>query len=429
MVGGPDTEGGKTKTMSGLTAPDDYTVKAVLDDTAGYWLTELSLWTAAIVDQKVIKAAGEDVWWTKPETAVGAGPFKMTARTPKASMSFEPVANWWGGSTGSLKKITVTIGEDQASEVKKFESGGYDLVGMANNAPGPDDIFRYKGDPTKSKLETIYPAARTTWVSFNMVAGPFATKTGLKPGDPTNTVGGPDAGKNGRTAFANALNRDQVVDVVCVHGATCSKAIGGGIAKGLKGYVGDGKDPGATFDAAKAKSTYAAWDPDGSKVKGLQYRFNTSATNKTIAENLQSQWKSNLGVNVELAPSDFPTLIKDRKNAKTILARGSWGADYDHPQDWYDNLWNCAQAGVGKGSQGQFYCNQAMDKLLTKANAQTIEKAVPDYQAAGQMMIDDMVQANLIYGTQTYFTNTYVKGAGFNSLYDFNWEGIKLLKH
>ena len=429
VEGGPEVEAGKAKTMKGLTAPDDYTVKAVLTDTAGFWLTELALWTAAVVDQKVVTAAGDDIWWTKPETAVGAGPFKMTARTPKANLEFQPVPNWWGGSTGALKKIVVTIGEDQASQVKKFESSGYDLVGMANAPPGPDDILRYKNDPTKAKLETIYPAARTNWVNFNMVNGPFAVRTGLKGGDPTNGAGGADAGKDGRTAFSQALNRDQLVDVVCVHGATCTKATGGAIAKGLKGYLGDGKDPGAKFDAAGAKALYQKWDADGSKVKGLKYAFNTSATNKAIAENLQSQWKGNLGVTVDLSPSDFPTLLNARKGLTIVLGRGSWGADYDHPQDWFDNLWTCAQAPVGKGTQSQGYCNPAMDKLVQRADAAPLDRALPDYQAAGQMVVDDIIQANLSYTTQTYFTQPYVKGAGFNSLYDFNWEGIQLLKH
>src|SRR5581483_4604561 len=169
VVGGPDTEARKTKTMSGLTAPDDYTIKAQLSAPAGFWLTELALWTADVVDQKVIEQSdGTDVdkqntWWTKPDTAAGTGPFKMTERTAKASMAFAPVSNWYGGSTGALKAIKVEIGVDNTSAVKKFESNGYDLVGMANNGPGPDDILRYKSDPTKQKELNIYPAARTTW--------------------------------------------------------------------------------------------------------------------------------------------------------------------------------------------------------------------------------------------------------------------------
>ena len=427
VVGGPDTEAGKAQTMSGLTAPDDYTIKAQLSDPAGFWLTELALWTASVVDQKVISAAGEDTWWTKPDTLVGSGPFKMTARSPKASMEFAPVSGWWGGSTGALKAIKVEIGVDQASAVKKFESGGYGLVGMANNPPSPDDILRYKSDPTKSKLLNIYPAARSTWLGFNFVKGPFAPKPGTTAGQPTSGLGS-DAGKDGRMAFNQAIDRDQLVDVACVKGATSSKATGGYIAKGLKGYLGDGQDNTAKFDAAAAKSTYQKWDPNGSLVKGLQLRYNTSATNTQLFSNVQSQIKSNLNINVELAPSDFPTLINDRKAKQSILFRDSWGADYDHPQDWFDNLWTCAQAPAGKGNSSG-YCNPAMDKIVAKADSEQITQAEADYKSAQKLMIGDVYGADLEYGTQSYVTQSYVKGAGFNSLYDFAWENIRILKH
>lgn len=411
VVGGPETEAGKSKAMSGLSKIDDYTIKAQLSDTAGFWLTELALWTADIVSQKAITAGGEDSWWQNPATAIGAGPFKMTARTAKASMTFEPVKNWWGGATGAITKVQVDIGVDQSSAVKKYESGGYDLVGMANNAPGPDDILRYKADPTKAKELTIFPAARTTWVGFNWASGPFAG----------------DAGKDGRVAFAQSIDRAALIDVACAKGATCTVATGGLISKGLKGYLGDGKDPNSTFNKDTAKATFTKWNT-GNKVNGLQYRYNTSAGNTRIAQNLQSQWKDNLGATVDLAASDFPTLIKDRNAKRAVIFRGSWGADYDHPQDWFDNLWTCAQAPVGKGgSEG--YCNKQMDATLSQANAKPIDQAIPLYQQAGQTLMTDAVDAVLFYSTQTYFTHTYVKGAGFNSLYDYSWTGIKLLKH
>jgi oligopeptide transport system substrate-binding protein len=428
VVGGTDVEAGKAPTMTGLTAPDDYTVKAQLTDPAGYWLTELALWTAAVVDQKVIQSAGEDIWWTKADTIIGSGPFKMTARTPKASMEFAPVSGWWGGSTGALKKIKVEVGVDQSSAVKKFESGGYSLVGMANNPPSPDDILRYKSDPTKQKLLNIYPGSRTTWLGFNFTKGPFAVKPGgVTPGQPTAGISG-DTGKDGRLAFSHAIDRDQMVDVTCVKGATCQKATGGFIAKGLHGYLGDNTDENIKFDAAAAKATYQKWDPDGSKVKGLQLRYNASATNTQLFSNVQSQLKSNLNINVELAPSDFPTLIKDRNAKNAILFRGSWGADYDHPQDWFANLFTCAAAGVGKGGN-EGYCNPAMDKILQKADAQQLDQAVPDYKNAQKMMVQDVVGGVLRYDTQSYVAQTYVKGSGFNGLYDYDWAGIRILKH
>jgi ABC-type oligopeptide transport system substrate-binding subunit len=298
---------------------------------------------------------------------------------------------------------------------------------MANNLPSPDDILRYKSDPIKKKLLNIYPGSRSTWMGFSFTKGPFAPKAGVTPGQQTGGLGG-DPNKDGRLAFSKAIDRDQMVDVTCVKGATCQKATGGVIAKGLHGYLGDNTDDTAKFDAAAAKAMYQKWDPDGSKVKGLQLRYNTSATNTQLWSNVQSQLKANLNVNVELAPSDFPTLIKDRNAKNVVLARGSWSADYDHPQDWFNNLFNCSQAAVGKGGQ-EGYCNPAMDKILQKADTEQLDQAVPEYKQAQKLMIQDVVTANLRYDTQSYLTQTYVKGAGYNGLYDYNWQGIRILKH
>ncbi len=427
--GSADVEAGTAKTITGLSMPDAYTLKAQLDSPAGYWLTQLAMPTASeVLDKKVIDAAGDEHWTEQASTYIGSGPFKMTARIPKQSMDFVPVKNWWGGDTGKLTAIHVDIGIDDVSRVKKFESGGYENVGIANNGPGPDDVLRYKNDPVKSKLLNVYNGARTTAFGFNFVTGPFASKPGATPGsDTTNSA---DPGLDGRRAFSMAIDRAQLADIACAHAITCQPAYGGPITKGFKGYLGDTGDPYAKFDATAAKALYQKWDPTGSKVKGLEYRYNTSGGNTKRAENLQAQWKQNLGVDVKLVPSDFPTLQRDRKKKTVIMGRESWGIDYDHPQDWFDNLFNCSQAKIGRGND-EAYCNPAMDAITTAANAKSINDpaTVADYVKAGQFLVNDVVWATIDYGTQSYMTQTYVKGMGYNGLYDFNWEGIRLLQH
>ncbi|OLB81633.1 MAG: hypothetical protein AUI14_02615, partial [Actinobacteria bacterium 13_2_20CM_2_71_6] len=315
IKGAADVESGAAKTISGLTAPDDYTLKAQLDSPAGFWLSQLAMPTEAmVVDQKVIEGTGDpdsEKWTQNPATYVGTGPFKMTQRVPNSVMEFEPVANWWGGSTGALKKIHVDIGVDDASQVKKFESGGYEIVGMANQAPAPDDVLRYKGDATKSKLLTMFPGARTTGVGFNFVSGPFADKPGATPGDPTST-GGDGPGLPARAAFSQAIDRAQLTDVACAKTITCFPATGGNITKGFKGYLGDNKDPYAKFDVNTAKANLQKAG-GATKFNGLTYRYNETGGNTKIAQNLQAQWKANLGVDIQLGASDFPTLEKDRK--------------------------------------------------------------------------------------------------------------------
>ena len=67
------------KMMSGMTAPDDHTLVIKLTSPWGVFNTELALAAAAqVVDSKVVNADDAN-WWATPATAVGTGPYKMTA--------------------------------------------------------------------------------------------------------------------------------------------------------------------------------------------------------------------------------------------------------------------------------------------------------------------------------------------------------------
>src|SRR5467141_1149011 len=405
-----DVAAGKAKTMPGLKKIDDYSFSAKLTAPAGYWYTEVALWTAWVVSEKAITAGGgDDKWFTDPKTFIGSGAFKMTARTPKQSLDFEPVANWYGGSTGALKKIHIEVVADQKAQVTKYESGNYSLIGYMNQSLTPEDVIRYNSSPQLKADLTLQPAARTTWIGFNLKTGPFA---------------GNDAGKAGRHAFSIAVNRDELVDIACSKGTACFKATGGIITKGLKGYLGDNTDPNTVFDAAKAKAEYEAWDPNHTKVKNLVYTYNSSAFNKAVCENLASQWQNNLGVTMQCTAQDRASFFSARTKCSYPIFRHSWGADYDHPQDWFDFL-----LVTGAGSSGSCYSNPEVDSLVKNANTKDLSQSLADYKKASQIVVDQVIAPELVYGIQQYLVHPYVKGAGGNALYDFRWSEIRILQH
>ena len=398
-------------TLSGMTAPDDYTLKVQLTEPAGFFLTEVAFFTAvtAVVSEKAVTTGGEDLWWTKPDTLIGTGPYKMSARTPKQSLEFVPVANWWGSPKPTLTKISVTVIADLSSAIAKYDQNGLDNVGfgdMNGNIP-PEDILRIKAGAKSSELKFI-PKTRTTWVGFNYAHGPFAGT----------------AGKDLRKAFSLAIDRSKLVDVACSHGITCAAATGGLISKGLKGYLGDNQDPLAKFDLATAKQLLASADPNKTKVRGLTYTYNTGAFNKAIAENLQSQWQDTLGVTVQLAATERATFFSRRTKQEYIVFRHSWQADYDHPQDWFDNLF-ITDAGNG----GTGYTNTQLDALVKAADVKKTEDALADYKKAAQLMIDDAQYAPLVYQVGVFLTKPYVKGPQPNAFNDPYWNELSILQH
>ncbi|HEY1456428.1 MAG TPA: peptide ABC transporter substrate-binding protein [Candidatus Dormibacteraeota bacterium] len=410
VAGYSEVASGTASRLSGLTAPDAYTLQVKLVRQAGYFLTEAGLWPFWLVDQKVVASAGEDAWSTKPETLVGSGPFRMTARVPDKSMDFAPVAGWYGGKTGALTGVHVEVISDPAAQAAQYEAGVFSLIGYGRQSLAPATAKRYLSDPKLASQLTLVPIGLTFWVGFNLKTGPFA---------------GTDAGRPGRHAFSAAIDRKVLVDAVCNEKTTCTAATGGLISKGLNGYLGDGVDSNARFDPTAAKAEYKAWDPTGSKVKGLTYTYDTDPFNKAVCTNLVQQWQKNLGVMVGCVEMDRKTFF-DQRNGQCAypMFRQSWAADYDHPQDWFDYLFV-----TGASSSGSCYSNPDLDKAVATADATPLSSAPNGYGTAGYLLIATSVFAPLVYGMQQYLVHPYVAGTGGNALYDDYWTTAKILQH
>jgi oligopeptide transport system substrate-binding protein len=423
VTGYDDVAAGKATQMSGLKKIDDYSFSATLSAPAANWFTEVALWTAWVVDQKVVLAAGkatDNAWASNPATAIGTGAFKMSAFTPKQSIDFVPVSNWYGGSTGSLTKVHIEIVADQKAQLTKYESNGYSLIGFANQSLTPEDVIRYHSDPQLSKQLTLQPAARTSWIGFNFCTGagaPAKTCTKASP------FAGDGNGKLLREAFSLAVDRDQLTDIACSKSTTCVKATGGVITKGLKGYLGDNTDPWAVFDKAKAQQLLQQAG-GAAAVSNLTYTYNATAINKAVCDNLASQWKANLNITVQCASTDTPSFFNARTKCSYPIFRHSWGADYDHPQDWFDFLFV-----TNAGSSGSCYSNPQLDSMAKDANAKPIDQSLDTYKAMNKILVDNTVTGNLFYGVQQYLVHPYVKGAGGNPLYDYYWSEIRILQH
>jgi len=412
-------------TLKGLTAPDASTVVVKLSSPAGWFLTAIALAgsTGWIVDQNAVKQ-DFDNWWANPATSIGTGPFKMTARVPKQSVDFEAVPNWWGSPKPTLTKVHLDVSvTDPSTAITKYEQGGYDVVGYGGYSSLPvADILRIQGTSNEKSQLVLHPKVRSYWVSFNMVH------------DAKRTAGGPFLLSDGqsahdlRMAFALAVDKTKLVSVVCQN-IVCTPATGGLIPPTLIGYMGDNQDPLAKFDAAKAKSLFTSADPTGSKTKGLVYTYDPeNALNKPTAEFLQSQWHDNLGVDVSIQPVSHSQFIKGRLKGQYALSRDGWQADYNHPQDWFDNLWGkfvgCPDSGCTTG-----YDTAAYDTLLTKADAEPLPAALADYKTLNQQLIDDVVYIPLYYSVGSFLIKPYVKGAGTNSFFDNYWNTIQIQSH
>jgi oligopeptide transport system substrate-binding protein len=392
--------------VAALSAPDQYTLVATLTAPAGYWLAKLGLPGAWVVDRKVIQAQGEEVWWTTPEGLVGTGPFKLTSRTPGQDMIFSAVRGWWGDRKPTLKRVEVDVVPNAADRWKGYSQGRYDILGFGTPRLGITDateVAELRSNPThRGELHT-WGYGRTDWVGFNLQSGPFS---------------GNDQGRALRLAFSQAVDRQQLAQATCGNGTICVPATGGLISKGLDGYLGDGSDPGSHFDPVSARATVKRLDPDGSLLRGLVYYFRAERFNQSVAENLSGQWLANLGVQVTIRGLDRQTFNTQRGYKRLTLFQGGWGADYNHPQDWFDAL-----SGLGTVTPADFQAQ------VTAADGQPLSSAMAAYMRLSRTVVDDPMLAALIYYVRAVILKPYVVGYGANALWEYQWTSIRILQH
>jgi ABC-type oligopeptide transport system substrate-binding subunit len=403
-------------TRLALSAPDPYTLVAHLSAPSGYWLAELGLAGAWLVDQKAITEGGEE-WWKNPKHLVGTGPFRLTEWRPNLELDFGAVSNWWGGSTGAIRRVELHVA-DTASQWTGYANGTYDLIGFGKpnlGFTGAAEIGALLADQSRRRQVHTWPYGSTTMVGFNLQSGPFS---------------GYQAGRDLRRAFSQAIDRNMLAQAVCRGGTICVPATGGLISKGLTGYLGDGEDPNARFDPVTAQATVERLDPDGSLLRGLVYYYRIPANDpaQAIAENLTAQWRSNLKVDVKTVGLDTATYFHNLFANKLTLFRRGWEADYDHPQDWFDNtlLFNSF---CGQPPCGTIYDRPGYRALIMSADKKPLVEALPDYVRAGRMLMDDAALAVLNYAVRATVIKPYVQGYGANALWETRWTSLEILQH
>jgi oligopeptide transport system substrate-binding protein len=411
--------------MTGLTAPDAETVQVKLASGCGWCLTAWTLegTVGAIVDQKVIDAPGVDPvnWWQTPSDLVGTGAYKITSYTPKQSIVFSAVPNWWGSPKPTLKTINIDIKDPSTAPttVDAFFQKGYDIIGYGGDSatiPLANILAVQANSREKPDLLT-QPKGRTTWAGFNIgypsTGGPF--------------LGYGAAATNLRLAFDLAVDKKGLATTVC-HNLICSAATGGLITSGLIGNYGPNSDPLAKFDPTMAKSLLKQYDPTGSLTSHIVYSYNAGSLNESVAEYLQNEWKTNLGVNVTLnAVSDASIFINNYLSGKYIMSREGWQFDYNHPQDWYDNLWGAVSTSEGANATG--FDNATYDSTLKTADSEPLTQALPLYQQLAQILQTNVVYIPLYYSVGNFLIQPYVSGAGSNTAFDHYWDEIKILSH
>ncbi len=332
IVGFKECWAGKANGLSGVTVIDPYTIQVKIIAPKGYWPMYLQYPCYFVVDKNVAGMAPI----TSVSQMVGTGPFKMTSFTENQEVVLTRFDDYHGGKP-KLESIHRLIAKDPQTRRSLYESGRADWVALERQ-----DKAYVDSKPELAKALTTVDRAAIWYLGFGLTQN-------AQLRDPRV-----------RRAFAMAINKDRIIQQGFDNINLKAEGI---IPPSVPGY--DPNFKGIPFDPAGAKQLFAqAGYPNGKGFNPLKLYFRGDrADAKIVAEMVAQDLDQNLGVRVDLAPTEWKALLEMRRKGELPFFHIRWSADYLDPQNFLSFM---LRTGAKENSLG--YSNPKFDALCDKAD-------------------------------------------------------------
>ncbi|MDA8346079.1 MAG: ABC transporter substrate-binding protein [Thermaerobacter sp.] len=293
--------------MSGLTSPAPGVVQIQLTTPQAFFLNELALMSAAIVDPKVVQEYGQNYQLH----AVGTGPYMLKSWNQGHQMILVANPHSWRGSP-KVQKVIIDENVNPDLALLRYQQGTYDFLW----GPLPSEVYaKIISSPTLKKQYSNVPENGVVYLAFNTTKAPF------------NNV-------YMRQAVNYAINKQLLIKDITNGRAVMQTQP---LPPGIPGYDSSITNP-YPYNQALAKSLLQKAGYNGQPITFI-YPSNTTDHIRT-AEMIQTDLKA-IGLNVSIQGTSqignyWPTEANPKGNWN--IAWTDWFQDYPDAQDFLENL-------------------------------------------------------------------------------------------
>ncbi len=395
IVGANDVMKGKTKTLSGVKALDNQTLRITLTRSTPYFLQMLTNSLFSPLNKRIIDAYGQSDWPNHVVgTGVGTGPFMIQEWDHSVKMVFVPNPYYYGDKT-KLTQVNMIFTNDATTALNTYRAGQYDFVW---NMAAADQVAAggLPGFTRSTQLETDALFFNTKMPPFDnaFVRQAFAYATD-------------------KVTLAHAIFNDSVVPAQTI------------IPQGMPGYQQN--YTGIPYDKNMAKTLLQTIYPDLTTIPPITFSYASSVVNPQEATALQKMWQDALGVQVTLHSVETTAYADELNKHQVQLGFTQWNADFPDPYDCLTlNLFSTAANNYGEWSNPDF------DQAVTQAD-KTLSSDTRNllYNQAEQIAIQEVGWLPLDHQTLAAIIPSTVHGVSINAngLYFGDWSQVYLLQH
>lgn len=397
-------EGTKDPSELGVTAIDEKTLEVKLANPCAYFLDLCAAYQLYPLRQDAVESSAT---WTEPETYISNGAYRMVEWVHDSYIALEKNENYYDYENLGPDRIVFHLSDNQTSNFAGYQSGEYDFL---------------SGVPT-DQIESLR-------ASGELYSNPQLVVTYLY----LNVDNLPDW--RVRAAITLAIDRDNIVNNVTQDGseaATClipggitlsdgtswTEAAGGSMFAGLQEmypdydlstYAGRCELAQVLYDEAVADG----WDADAS----IDYQYNTSDTNRAIAEAVQADLNNVLGISMTLNNIDSASYTATISQGNFKVARLGNEISFNDAIGFYDYF------GTNGSYEYSNWSNAEYDEL--KAQAKGMIGGPERDEILMEMERIMFTEGNfplspLYYNTYTYCMKTDIQNVSYCMGYLFNF--------
>jgi oligopeptide transport system substrate-binding protein len=375
VEGAEDFSKGKIKDFSavGIKALDDFTLQVKLLRPVAHWIYVPTFWVTFPLRQDIVEKFGES--WTKPGRMVTVGPFTQYIHDIDSKIVLKRNPLYYE-KRGNIEEVVALIVKDDSTALTLYESGKFDFL---------TDISAMDLKRLSSNQELkAFPYFKTGYMGFSINKFPVSNS-------------------KVRRAIAMAIDKKKIREIL--HGGQL--AADSFIPPKMLAYA---EGAGLPFDPVKAKAELQSAGLSGSLDLDLVVPNSDRAL--TIAQFIQAQLKSNLGINVSINTFDHKTFRAQLDLHVFPIFLLSWSADFPDP----DNFLSLFLGGAGNNRTT--WTNQAYDAGVLKARNMSDPKQRKKVYVEVQKILlqDDAVIVPLYYEPNMALVRSRVKGLELNPL-------------
>lgn len=320
-------------TSVGIVAEDSRTLVVDLAEPTPYFLHVCGFYPLSPVPIHAIEEHGSP-GWTKAANIVCSGPYRLKSRRLRDRIRLVRNETSYRADEVSLEVVDALAIDSGATALALFETAAVDWA--TNLPPFAAKLLIERDDPTlrlRSELS----------IGFYRL----------------NTTRPPLDDRRVRQALSRALDRATIVKAVYGPGQPTSLSF---VPEGMEQATGYAPVQTAAEDADEAARLLAeAGFPGGQGFPKITITFNADEGHQMMAELIQAQWKSRLGIDVELASMEWGAFLDAQSRLDYWVARAGWTADYVDPNTFLD-MW------VTDGANNQTgFSSTAYDQLIAEA--------------------------------------------------------------